>query len=215
MQKIKQKNLVLLCAIILGVSLFSGCAEKQVGLSTDPADYESMVFNNTPWGSSLEEVEKLYGELTPLDSESDEFTLNTYTVSGVSVFGFAAERVEFVFLNGENGSYLMTTHTTFQKLSLEEYEKLQEMIESVTDESLLEQTTGDLSEEENERINANVEKYGLNEMVRDDTSPRMNLYNIEAGYYSSGDGEKDLENGLSCYLDFGATVKLLSERVYE
>ncbi len=209
----RKKFLALLCTFLLGISVFSGCAENPFGASTDPADYESMVFNNTPWGSSLEEVEKLYGTLTPYESDLEDAAFKTYyTDAEVSVFGFKPDKVEFTFFFAGGASYLMTTHTSFASLSREEYDKLGEMIRSVTDETLLEQTTGALSAEENERLNENVEKHGLNEMMRNDTPPKMKLYNIGVGYYSSGSAEKD--DSLNCYLDFGATIKLLSERAY-
>ncbi len=210
-RKIKwNKFFALLCSVLLSLSLFSGCAEKQVGLSTDPADYESMVFNNTPWGSSLKEVEKLYGELEELDS-SEESSQKQFKCKDKTVFGVSAEIVQFTFFFDGKDYYLMDAGAFYKNITVEQGEALDAIFGAVTDEALLEKTTADYTDEEYEILCKNVDKFDLNERFKNRGEEQILL----PQYFVQCDvREPDEETGL-CSASYAITnFHIYSENEY-
>ncbi len=211
-----KKILALFCTILLSIFLFSGCAQKQAGLSTDPADYESMVFNNTPWGSSLEEVEKQYGELEALDS-SEESPQKQYQCKDKTVFGVPAEIVQFSFFFDGKDYYLMDAAVFYKNITVEQGEVLAAIFEAVKDEELLKKTTADYTDEEYEILCKNVDKFQLSDHFKNrekDPDHKKVKMVLPQYFVQCGVREPDEETGLTTASFSISNFHIYSERAY-
>lgn len=149
-----KKVLSIILSLLMLCSLAGCSGQTQSGKLTTDADFPGI-----SWGSSVEQVEKVYPELTQCDTGNDWYPVYA---ADITVFDKPAH-AEFSFFSAEDRTYLASVTATFDEMSDADGEALYTKISETYADHLnaAQVTTDSLTEEQKALYDANNALLGI------------------------------------------------------